>query len=58
MIVFVKKFIMEFVSRVETSERGIGLLGFGVSGIGGYSHMLTGAGKQSSEREWQRLTLL
>ena len=30
-MVFVKKSIREAVTRVETSERGIGLLGFGVS---------------------------
>mgnify|MGYP002718848398 CR=1 FL=1 len=30
-IVFVKRTLRDAVSQIETSERGIGLLGFGVS---------------------------
>ena len=33
-IVFVRKSLRPAITRIETSERGIGLLGFGVSASG------------------------
>jgi hypothetical protein len=50
-IVLVRKSLREAVSQVQTSERGIGLLGFGVSGIDSvhvYGPRLTGVGQQGS----------
>jgi hypothetical protein len=48
MLVFVRKTLQEVVTEVETSERGIGLLGFGVSVLHTRSRLPADiAGKQS-----------
>lgn len=52
MIIFVRKTLKEHISRVETSERGIGLLGFGVSSTYLHPHFFADVrsiGKQSGE---------
>lgn len=47
MLVFVRKTLQEVVTEIETSERGIGLLGFGVRALSTKSRLPADvAGKQ------------